>query len=316
MENNYLCNISEVDIKEKGLKLFCSETDNFCYYLQICDENEELKNSDYICHYEIVQIKNSKDTEHVNDKIYVEIHFENETYSPKFIPLIMSLLKQYNCLMRFEWRSYCPGIRVKDSEFSVGDKEKILDNLYTLKSMTLECLLKKLKEIKQNTGFVSEFEFGRGRKSASKRHLPEIVIEESETTILHEEIKERLIDELKKDKNLKIVRENQVNKINYIDVATMDSKNNGVTTFYEIKTNSDPRLCIRQALGQLMEYAYFPNVEHATKLVVVGTSPSNPDIEEFLDTLNKKFKIPISYRAVELNDKDYNSGALRGKAGR
>jgi len=202
--------------------------------------------------------------------------------------------------MCYEWRKFCPAIRLKDSEFLVGEKEKILDNLVELKNRTLDSLLEKFKEITQNKGFRINFVFGKGKKSATMKHLPEIIIEESEITVIHEQIKAKLIEELKKDKKLKIVSENPINKINYIDIATRDKNN--IITFYEIKTNSDARLCIRQALGQLMEYAFFPNLRNAHKIVVVGTGSRTPEIDEYIIELNKNFKIPVAYRHVKLEN--------------
>ena len=96
---NYLTEIDEQDISEKELKFLYREEDNFCFYIQIYDKDEILRDRYYTCHYEIMQIKNSNDKYHYNDKIYVEIHFESESNSPKFIPLIESLLKNDNKLM-------------------------------------------------------------------------------------------------------------------------------------------------------------------------------------------------------------------------
>lgn len=66
--------------------------------------------------------------------------------------------------------------------------------------------------------------------------------------------------------------------------------------FYEIKTSHDPRICIREAIGQLLEYAYWndrgPQVKN---LVIVGPNPMDDDAEEYLVVLKAKFKLPIKY---------------------
>lgn len=64
--------------------------------------------------------------------------------------------------------------------------------------------------------------------------------------------------------------------------------------FFEIKTVPDARLCIRQALGQLMEYSYFPKVKNAQKLIVVGTGEKTQDVQEYIDSLNIDFNLPIN----------------------
>jgi len=40
--------------------------------------------------------------------------------------------------------------------------------------------------------------------------------------------------------------------------------------FYEIKTAMSARACIRDALAQLLEYAYWPGAREASRLIIVG----------------------------------------------
>lgn len=40
--------------------------------------------------------------------------------------------------------------------------------------------------------------------------------------------------------------------------------------FYEIKTADSPRACLREAIGQLLEYAFWPGTQEAMRLIVVG----------------------------------------------
>ena len=57
----------------------------------------------------------------------------------------------------------------------------------------------------------------------------------------------------------------------YIDlVACRDRK----YEFYEIKTDATPRLAIRHAIGQLLEYAYWPVPVRPSRLVVVAEQRS------------------------------------------
>ncbi len=74
-------------------------------------------------------------------------------------------------------------------------------------------------------------------------------------------------------------------------------------SFYEIKTSHVPRICIREAIGQLLEYAFWigggPVVKH---LVVVGPNPMDDEAEEYLSELKGKFGLPISYDHYPLPD--------------
>ncbi len=49
-----------------------------------------------------------------------------------------------------------------------------------------------------------------------------------------------------------------------------------------------------------MEYAYFPytDIEHAQKLVVVGTGEKTDEIIEYLKKLKTQFNIPIDYLPI------------------
>jgi hypothetical protein len=70
--------------------------------------------------------------------------------------------------------------------------------------------------------------------------------------------------------------------------------------FYEIKTFHSPRACIRDAIGQLLEYSHWPNGIAAKKLIVVGENPLDLDGTQYLATLHQLFELPIEYRQVQL----------------
>ncbi len=66
--------------------------------------------------------------------------------------------------------------------------------------------------------------------------------------------------------------------------------------FYEIKTSDSVRACIRQAIPQLLEYAYWQcDASTADKLIVVGPSAITPDAEKYLSFLQKTFKLELFY---------------------
>ena len=52
-----------------------------------------------------------------------------------------------------------------------------------------------------------------------------------------------------------------------IDVAVRDGDR---FVYYELKTGLSAQSCIREAIGQLMEYSYWPGAQKADKLIVVG----------------------------------------------
>ena len=68
--------------------------------------------------------------------------------------------------------------------------------------------------------------------------------------------------------------------------------------FYEIKTADSPRACIREAIGQLLEYAFWPGGQEACRLIVLGESAIDREGKEYLRWLRKRFALPIEYEQI------------------
>jgi hypothetical protein len=68
--------------------------------------------------------------------------------------------------------------------------------------------------------------------------------------------------------------------------------------FYEIKTASTARACIRQALGQILEYSYWPGHQRAAKLVVVGSTVASAEEIRYIEYLRDTFGLPLEYQAI------------------
>jgi hypothetical protein len=65
--------------------------------------------------------------------------------------------------------------------------------------------------------------------------------------------------------------------------------------FYEIKTADSARACLREALGQLIEYAFWPSgTRVVSRLIVVGEAVMDSDCEKYLHLLQKCFSLPSS----------------------
>ena len=68
--------------------------------------------------------------------------------------------------------------------------------------------------------------------------------------------------------------------------------------FYEIKTALTPRACLREAIGQLLEYGYWPGAQEPTRFIVAGESPLDEDGQEYILRLRKRFSLPIEYETI------------------
>jgi hypothetical protein len=72
--------------------------------------------------------------------------------------------------------------------------------------------------------------------------------------------------------------------------------------FYEVKTGGTVRACLREAIGQLLEYALWPGGVRPVGLVVVGEAGLDARAAQYIQTLNQTFPLPLSYRQVSLCD--------------
>ena len=78
----------------------------------------------------------------------------------------------------------------------------------------------------------------------------------------------------------------------------------GGYTTYEIKTARSPRECVRQALGQLLEYTSWPGSGSLVEMYVVGPNAPDNRTLAYLERLRGKFGLPVYYRHQPLSVKD------------
>ncbi len=85
--------------------------------------------------------------------------------------------------------------------------------------------------------------------------------------------------------------------LGYVDVVL--SQDDGFT-FYELKTDTSIRSCIRQAVGQLMDYAYWPDEKRAQALIIVSPNPASAHARSYLKHLRSEFGLPVFYQQLDL----------------
>lgn len=70
--------------------------------------------------------------------------------------------------------------------------------------------------------------------------------------------------------------------------------------FYEIKTARSVKACIRQAIPQLLEYAYWDASKgKADELIIVGPRPITKQADTYLDFLRREFGLKLRYEHFE-----------------
>ena len=80
---------------------------------------------------------------------------------------------------------------------------------------------------------------------------------------------------------------------NRVDVVLKGLNNE--FAFFEIKVSNSAKTCIRQALGQLLEYAYYDGQEYTNDFFIVGEHPIDEKTEKYLRFINEKFNLNFKY---------------------
>ena len=148
-----------------------------------------------------------------------------------------------------------------------------------------------------------KFSFYPGHKK--KKHSMKSTYERQsfEVDLVHNKIQTNIFTQLSKiygERN--VGTEQDTGYESQIDLVVRDSNNKFI--FYEIKTAYSVRLCIREALGQLMEYAFYPKANNAKKLIVVSPNPINSDTKTYLEAIRQRFKVPIYYQRYDSEKKE------------
>ena len=101
---------------------------------------------------------------------------------------------------------------------------------------------------------------------------------------------------VKKYGNGNVGTENSTSIGTEIDIVT---KHGDEYDLYEIKTALDIRLCIREALSQLLEYGLYRTDIKVRNYYIVGSIVLTDDARNYLNALRKKYHIPVNYIQVD-----------------
>lgn len=113
----------------------------------------------------------------------------------------------------------------------------------------------------------------------------------------HGEIQRRLKAQLLTEGCSEVIFEPRIGS-RRIDVV---ARHGDALWFYEVKTGSTDRACLREAIGQLLEYALWPGATLPQRLVVVGEPPLTANGQAYLVELNRAFPLPLQYRQLSLD---------------
>lgn len=150
-------------------------------------------------------------------------------------------------------------------------------------------IIKKQKAVK--------FKFDNRTKNLPQKSNYNSIEKEINVDARHSYLQERLYNKLISTHGEKAVGlENCING-NRIDVVVKIEENSYI--FYEVKTGSSAKSCIRQAIGQLFEYAFWNNPEFKIEMIVAGEFEMDKTTSDYLEFLKTNFSIPIAYYRIK-----------------
>ncbi len=121
-----------------------------------------------------------------------------------------------------------------------------------------------------------------------------------EASLLHNQIQNRMFLHLvEKYGEERVGTEIATRSGTKIDCIAIDDEK---SIFYEIKTARTAKACVRQALSQLLEYAYWDLEERNVELVVVSQNRNTRHCSDYLEFIRQNFGIPIFYQQFNLLD--------------
>jgi len=141
------------------------------------------------------------------------------------------------------------------------------------------------------------FEFRAGKRNLVHRRTHSTKEISVDLDVRHSLIQEKLFAKLVAEYG-----EGNVGVENYcfgksIDVVLRQSAS---YVFYEVKTCGSAKACLREALGQIMEYAYWPGRKQAERIVIVGEHVIDAKTLLYLNYLKNEFRMPLAYETVSI----------------
>lgn len=153
------------------------------------------------------------------------------------------------------------------------------------------------KTMSENIQKKINFEFDNRIKHLPQKSNYNTIEKEINIDVRHSYLQEKLYNELISTFGEHTVgMENRING-NRIDVVVKKSEDS--YNFYEVKTGSSAKSSIRQAIGQLFEYAFWNNSNFKVDMIIAGEFEIDKTTLDYIDYLRSNFNIPIMYHLIK-----------------
>jgi len=186
-------------------------------------------------------------------------------------------------------------IKYNVDDLELLDNSQPFSNLDAAVKSTYYTTLLNFKGLpKFNIAIKKGFKFRSGHNKGKRKAKRKVTAKSSgETDLFHNHMQNCIYKQLAKKYGAKNVgTEVPAGLGNKVDVVHKKGKKH---IFYELKTANSVRLCIREALSQLMEYAYWTREKTVEKLIIVSQNKIDNDGIIYLSFLRKNLNIPVYY---------------------
>ena len=278
-------------------------------------------------HYAFLQPVNNAPDKHEGNKYQIHLYFITAgTNKLKgyvgYIDNVECLTKEQaeQCLAYYQDRGWIEQMKAQVSE--IGGDTTVIENEIKSNARSIFNIRFKLSDIHINNSnhfqiakddkntkssryvlmdYKEEFKFVqrshhhvKGKDSIStESHFRTVDSGTTEVSARHRIIQDGIKRFLEKTKLYSDIRFEADNK----DIYAV--RKDGINEIYEVKTYN-PKRCIREALGQLLEYNHYPSRVSSDILFVVGEEPLDKEDRQYLSFLRNNYHLPIWYRQYDI----------------
>jgi hypothetical protein len=155
-----------------------------------------------------------------------------------------------------------------------------------------------VSKVKAKRNFESGIKFKEGHSTKFEGEISIKQHDRNTATLLHNQIQNKVFLLLSEQFQNDLIGTEIPSNTGSIDIVR---KQNEKYFFYEIKTSSNTKTNIRQALSQLIEYAYWNEISDVEALIIIAPSAATDDSIKYLNLLRDRFRIPIFYQYYNIN---------------
>lgn len=169
------------------------------------------------------------------------------------------------------------------------------EDYYKIKHDETKGWMKRLNDILVREIPSNRIQFNQGLHIAEETDFSSGSPEKEKILHLHNELMRRLYHHLCQQYG-----EENIGTENHIGTKKIDvvAKTEDGYNIYEIKTDKEPRSCVREAMGQILDYAFFECKDVIHKMVIVGVTPETKEVNTYLTKFREKNSLEIYYTAI------------------